>query len=186
MATVQKTISDSGSLTTKTLTTTISAPGIRQDATVNVSPNINPSKVSYTINEAAGTIKVTLTSAGYTNSQTSNQTVTGTNTGNYTFGEYPNMYLGCNYSGEGRSWSTSKPYNMGGDNVCAPSDTTTFSSTTYYFNYTVTVEYKTFPEFAVKASNQKKKSIDGWAKINNTKRQLVRFWVRANGQLKEI
>lgn len=186
MATVQKSISESSSYTTRTLTTTISAPGIRQNAEISVSPSIDASKVSYVINEAAGTITVTLTNAGYTSSDSSGVTITGTNTGNYTYGEYPDYWLACEYTGGGKTWVTAKPYNMSGDNECAPTSTKTFTDKIYYFNYTVVVIYKTFPEFAVRQNGQLKSSTDGWVRVNGQLRQIQQMWARVNGNLKEV
>lgn len=191
MATVQKSISESSSYTTRTLTTTISAPGIRQNAEISVSPSVDASKVSYVINEAAGTITVTLTNVRYTRNDSYSY--------NYTE-HYPlvNEYTTPDSSGDGYFrhciYSNGAHIKIGGQEPSFPAGPCPSSQSapatgyvsSYYFGYSITVEYKTFPEFTVKANSQKGKSVDGWAKINDTKRQLVKFWVRMNGQLKEV
>lgn len=192
MATVQKKISESSSYTTRTLTTTISAPGIRSDAEISVSPNVDASKVSYVINEAAGTITVTLTNIGYTKDESYREIY---------MKEWPltSQYTEPDVSGTGYFrycvYGNGEVINAGGGQdpgFPAPSCPSSIQRQAslhvswFHFEYAITIIYKTFPDFAIKVSNQKKKSIDGWAKISNTKRQLVRFWVRVNGQLKEI
>lgn len=180
MATAQKTISESGSLATKTLVTTISAPGIKQDAEISVSPSIDASKVSYTINEVAGTITVTLTSANYTSSKTEDQTFSHTGTEILPFEEgWVQIY--CSYGSH--SFYRGK-YQVGSTIPDCPL-THTFRVTVYYFNYTITVTYKTFPELSVKVGGQVKQGIDGWVKVGGELKRIVQIWTKVGGQLKE-
>ncbi len=180
MATAQKTISESGSLATKTLVTTISAPGIKQDADISVSPSIDANKVSYTINEVAGTITVTLTNVNYTSSDTKYETLsyTGMQVQHDADG-WLSAY--CNYG----SHSTYHGRYQVGDTIPDCPSTDTFLVTTYYFNYTITVTYKTFPELAAKVDGQVKQGIDGWVKVGGELKRIVQMWTKVGGQLKE-
>lgn len=180
MATVQKSISKSSSYTTRTLTTTISAPGIRQNAEISVSPSIDASKVSYVINEAAGTITVTLTNAGYTRYT------------RYSSGEsWMCYYVGAD---TGKTWAYQRNSpcevvsSYGEEFGTLTSEHYNPPSTyyTHYFEYTITVNYKTFPEFAVRQNGQLKSSTDGWVRVNGQLRQIQQMWARVNGNLKEV
>ena len=180
MATVQKSISESSSYTTRTLTTTISAPGIRQDAVVSVSPSIDASKVSYVINEAAGTITVTLTNAGYT--RYSSYQGSGHYQCTYSFSVSPYSHTTTSSS------PCSVAYVIDGAHGILKDETYIPGSTyyTHYFEYTITVNYKTLPEFAVRQNGQLKSSTDGWVRVNGQLRQIQQMWVRVNGNLKEV
>lgn len=176
MATVQKTISESGLISTKTLTTMISTPGIRQDAVISVSPSIDASKISYTINEVDEITTVTLANVTFTSSGYANPAYY---TGELSHPTNPSLKT-CFYS-DGSSYDTSV------NNSCA-SAVAGSEGFIYYFKYTIIVTYddKVFPEFKVRQNGQLKTASDGWVRVNGQLRQIQQMWARVNGNLKEV
>lgn len=180
MAIRTETISETGSSSIKTLTKVFSAAGVQGVNSIVVSPDVDPSKISYVIDKVNQTVAVTLTDVAHTSTGSSGTTYNLVSEGQIVDNGDGTGSILCVYE-NGSLWQSGRHPLQG---TCPPTRTTYQSY--YIHNFTITLDYKTFPELQVRADGQIKTATDGWVRVNGQLRQIQQIWVRSGGQLKEV